>query len=237
MTSHVDPPYVVALSHHPQLFLDDHCVGRMDNLARRVQPPEKFAGNPILTAEHPWERRHLYRPSVIYEPDLDVFRMHYTTIDRPTPEAPKGLSAKCYAESQDGFHWTRPLTAAFPYEGRPSNIVAGGPAHGIRTFHDPQRSYVGAVQKVGIGAAFMEADDMRIELIDEQGPTVRFQSETLPRFEAKHARLVRRDALRYRVIWSHEGTERTLADAPRDRPLIIRFHIRRGHFFAFQIQS
>ena len=482
MSSHVDPPCVVALSNHPQLFLDEHTIGRINNLARRVQHPAKFVGNPILTAEHPWEQRHLYRPSVIYEPDLGRFRMHYTTIDRPTPEAPKGISAKCYAESEDGFHWHKPLTNAFPFDDRPSNIVAGGPAHGIRTPLDPQRPYVAVLQKVGLGTAFsdrgiavasstdglawrverritdtkcdtvpsivwhepvgkyfvytraqarhpkldghlrvtgvmeshdfehwtpkqavnliteaegfpyvqahaltahaygdvlvaevplfyleepgnnflcrcdiqlatsrdgwhwdrvaggqvflphgpddwdrwyvhstsmtrkddtlyffyngrpqkhgalrqlreqgatvdtqgpesmigvatlpadrfaalelrdttqpgiidtppvrfngrellinaaIDPDNLQVELIDEQGPTVQFQSKPLPGFEAEHARLVRHDALRFRVVWSIAGTERSLGDAPHDRPLIIRFQLRRGQLFAFQIQ-
>lgn len=479
MPHDVDPPYVVSLSYHPQLFLDDHCIGRIDNLVRRVQQPSKFAGNPILVAEHPWERLHVYRPSVIYEPDLDRFRMHYTTIDGPKPN---GLSAKCYAESDDGFTWRKPISDAFPYRGVPSNIVAGGPAHGIRTPHDPRRPYVAVLQKVGIGAAFsergiavasstngvdwqverritdtkcdtvpsivwhepvgkyfvytraqarhpmleghlrvtgvMESRDfeswtpkramnliteaegfpyvqahaltahacgdmilaelpifhlekpgnnflcrceiqlatsrdgwhwqrvadgqvflphgpdewdrwyvhstsmtrkgdtlyffyngrpqkhgalrelrergenvetrgpesmigvatlpaerflaieprdsttpgildtppvrfdgrelhvnaaidpgnLQVELIDEQGPTVQFQSKPLPGFEAEHSRLVRHDALRFRVAWSSDGNERSLGDAPHDQPLIIRFQLRGGQLFAFQVQ-
>ncbi|MAE67287.1 MAG: hypothetical protein CMJ18_23745 [Phycisphaeraceae bacterium] len=142
----MDSPYTVRVSGHPQLFLDDRCVARTTNLARCVQQPVKFEGNPVIRADHPWERVHVYRPSVIYEPQLDRFRMHYTAIS-----GPKRL-ATCRAESDDGFHWRKPLGDEIPFEEQPSNIRRG-PAHCIRT-GDPRRPYIGVFNKDFVNGRF-----------------------------------------------------------------------------------
>ena len=150
MANHRTPPYVVSLTHHPQLFLDDRCIGNRLNLKRQMQQPLKFEGNPIMPVEHPWEQRHMYRPSVIFEPQANEFRMHYTTI---AGAKPKASVAVCYAESDDGFTWRKCLTNSFLYEGRPSNIVPG-PSHAIKTPHDAMRPYIGVFGKVLTGKEF-----------------------------------------------------------------------------------
>lgn len=150
MIDDADPSWIVHLGDHPHYFLDDHCVGGMSNLARHVQQPTKFDGNPVITCDHPWERVHMYRPSVIYEPQIDRFRMHYTTIDASQPKA---FLATCFAESDDGFVWRKPVSDRFLYQGQPSNIV-GGPAQAIRTPHDPRRPYIGVFNKVLVGDSF-----------------------------------------------------------------------------------
>ena len=150
MTDRTDAPYVVSLTNHPQLFLDDHCVGNMSNLTRQMQQPLKFEGNPIMPVEHPWEQMHMYRPSVIFEPQANQFRMHYTTI---APAKPKASVAICYADSDDGFTWRKAMSDRFLYQGRPSNIVPG-PAHAIKTPHHADRPYIGVFGKILTGDKF-----------------------------------------------------------------------------------
>ena len=83
--------------------------------------------------------------------------------------------------------------------------------------------------------AEVEPGDLQVELMDEQGPVVQFQTVPLVGFEREHSKLVRHDDMRYRVVWRSEGSDRTLADALPGRPLIIRFTVHRGRVFAFQI--
>ncbi|MCC6681873.1 MAG: hypothetical protein IT445_13320 [Phycisphaeraceae bacterium] len=139
MSGNIDAPYVVALSNHPQLFLDDQCIGSTINLSRRIQQPAKYSGNPVVTCDYPWEAHLVTRPSVIHEPELNQFRMHYKTINAHTREE---FYATCYAESDDGLVWRKPLARHHLYCGQPSNLTVG-PCHAIRTSHDPRRPYIG----------------------------------------------------------------------------------------------
>lgn len=198
-----------------------------------------------MTSDHGWERHHLYRPSVIYESSLDQFRMHYTAIATLKPNR---FLATCYAGSDDGFVWHKPLTDRFLYQGRPTNIV-GGPAQAIKTSHDPQRPYIGVFNQVLVDESFKGCGVSVASSIDgiDWGKPCRITEtkcdtvpsivwyELLAGFERERARLVRRDDLRYRVVWRCDGADRCLADAPRPQPLIIRFVLNKGKLFAFQI--
>ena len=41
------------------LFIDDHHVERIDNLARELHQPRKFAGNAVVRPEHRWENTYI----------------------------------------------------------------------------------------------------------------------------------------------------------------------------------
>ena len=83
--------------------------------------------------------------------------------------------------------------------------------------------------------AQLDPADLQVELIDEQGPVAQYQSEPLAGFERAHSKLVRQDDLRYRVVWTSDGTDRCVADAGDQQPFIVRFVLRKGELFAFQI--
>jgi hypothetical protein len=80
-----------------------------------------------------------------------------------------------------------------------------------------------------------EPDDLDVELVDEQGYAVQHQSGPVPGFERDRCRLIRRDALRYRVVWEQDGKTRTITDARPHQPFVLRFILGRGSLFAFQI--
>jgi hypothetical protein len=136
----------VVIGDGPQLFLDDHLVADMKNLNRHVCLPRKSAKNPVLTCEHPWEARRIYNPVVLYEPETKTFRMWYTAFADAPGDYPGVI---CYAESDDGLNWRKPMMRIRPYEGElPTNILLDGPAEAIflsviKTPHDPKRPYKG----------------------------------------------------------------------------------------------
>ena len=68
----------VALSHHPQLFLDDYLIQRVQGAERRLQRPVKHPANPVLAGEQPWETRMLQYPVVLRDMESDRFRMCFT---------------------------------------------------------------------------------------------------------------------------------------------------------------
>lgn len=83
--------------------------------------------------------------------------------------------------------------------------------------------------------AELDPTDMQVELIDEAGPVAQYQSKVVPGFEREYSRLVKIDDLRYKVLWSKEGTEYGLSKATDHQPLLIRFLIRKGKLFSFQV--
>ena len=83
--------------------------------------------------------------------------------------------------------------------------------------------------------AELDPTDMQVELIDEAGPVAQYQSKVVPGFEREYSRLVKIDDLRHKVLWSKEGTEYGLSKATDHQPLLIRFLVRKGKLFSFQV--
>ena len=144
------------ISHHAQLFLDDHLVDDQVNLCREMQQPVKHPGNPLFGQDHPWEDQCLVYVSVLFDEDFGRFRCWYMAAEafrQTLPDQPEiaklGKYYICYAESTDGIHWTKPAV------GRPGlsdhvghNIVIPG-GHGVCVLKtpddpDPRRRYKAA---------------------------------------------------------------------------------------------
>ena len=104
------------VSHQPQLFLDDHLVVTRTNLKREIERPTKHPANPLIVQDLPWERRLIATyGTVLYDEVSCRFRCWYTAGEYKdgipdNPEHP--ITAEyfiCYAESEDGIHWEKPL--------------------------------------------------------------------------------------------------------------------------------
>ena len=440
-----DHPFVMTLSRHPQLFLDDHLIGATINLKREAMQPETPSRNLHIEPEYPWEARRISYPVVLLDPDGSKWRMYYTAFADPTVRRD---AVMCYAESDDGVHWRKPMLDIYPFGDSPvSNIVLGWDdeepqfTHVIRmsdtsgkpfkalchgrtglvvtqstdgvhwdphrlisdtkcdtipsvVWHAPSQTYfaytraqawhpeppsyfrmTGVLQSANFinwtpkfainlmteeagwpvtqihdlqayaygdvllasvttitldppmghidkanrrwstqmatsrdgwhwrpvldrqklpfwtrslvvrddvmylyGAEFdlwmlpadrfvamvqqdpesvgildtppvrfdgsdliVNADcdpaQLQVELIDEKGPVVQYQSKPVPGFERGRSRLVRHDPLRYRVVWEAEGRTRRIADAADHQPFVLRFILKRGKLFAFQLSG
>lgn len=105
---------------HRQLFLDDLNVQRANGVKRQAQPAKRYAGNPVMTPLHPWERTRtqLYGRAVIYNPLRCRYQMFYIAMPSPhwyerirvgDRELPAHATLPCLAESEDGTHWERPV--------------------------------------------------------------------------------------------------------------------------------
>lgn len=145
----------VALSHHPQLFLDDYLVKRMENVRRVIQHPVKHPDNPLIVRDQPWEKRMIeIYGTVLYEPGEGLFRCWYLGNEYnngipDNPEHPRTAEYfTCYAESEDGVHWAKPLVGPKPFGiHERHNIVIEG-THGFCVLptpgdSDPNRRYKG----------------------------------------------------------------------------------------------
>jgi hypothetical protein len=130
---------VRSVSHHPQLFLDDDLVAEIKNLRRDMKQPVKHPANPLIQQDYPWERRMInFYGNVLFNPDTGKFQCWYLGSESPhaSPEY-----YVCYAESDDGLRWTKPLIGegAIGAHTRHNIVLPGG--HGwcvLRTPDDPR---------------------------------------------------------------------------------------------------
>ncbi|MEX2172524.1 MAG: hypothetical protein WD851_24595 [Pirellulales bacterium] len=137
----------IKLSQEPQLFLNDHLIADMRNLSRDVKQPTKHPANPVITPDQPWERRmiELYG-TVLFDEDTQSFRCWYLASEHGAAQPEYYI---CYAESEDGIHWQKPLVGEEPFGPYDQhNIVIRG-GHGISVIKepsdpDPERRYKAA---------------------------------------------------------------------------------------------
>jgi hypothetical protein len=125
----------------PQLFIDDYFVDNRfneDSISARVphvlHTPDR-ATDPLMRhdADKPWEQHGIGYPSVVFDPDAQLFRLYYQIWSPRTkePNTPRGGYRVCYAESEDGLTWTKPLMDHVPWgDYAKTNIVVEGKGEG-----------------------------------------------------------------------------------------------------------
>ena len=109
------------------LFIDDYEVEAIDNLARKLHQPRKQHDNVVIRPEFRWENNAIQvRTSPVWLPDESLFKMIYLTnaegIDPQTSVDATGAVANtesfaCYATSQDGVNWEKPVLGLYDYPG------------------------------------------------------------------------------------------------------------------------
>ena len=130
-----------------QYLMDDYMVEDRWKLTRRVGKVEKHLGNPVIVQDQSWEDNAGAYPSVLFDPVLGKFRMWYQ-IDSLTNyfNHKRGPAyAVGYAESDNGFIWTKPRLEGFPFgTSARSNVVTAGRngrgANGIQVMFNPDTS-------------------------------------------------------------------------------------------------
>lgn len=138
------------------LFIDDHDIEAIDNLARKLHQPEKFPNNVVLRADHRWENMGIQiRTIPAWDPDVERFHVIYLAaaegrhaevkID-PTG-APQGSESHyCYAYSEDGINWEKPFLELYHYDapywngepiGLTNNILPSATGMMLGPIYDP----------------------------------------------------------------------------------------------------
>ena len=129
----------VEVGSNKQLFIDDLVIDETVGVARNLNQPAKYVGNPIMIPLYPWEGRLQLYGTVWHDPD-DGFRMWYQGMGG-MGVAHMGLNLKgtpfeflnfdlknlhysiCYATSQDGIHWDRPNMRTVEFNGSTDNNI------------------------------------------------------------------------------------------------------------------
>ena len=145
-----------------QLFLDDHVVDSLDNVARQFHRPVRCGDSPVIQADRPWERGgggvYLFGGSVMYDEEDGHFKMWYRTSlplessDARRSREPEGGYKACYAVSDDGMHWEKPSLGQTDFNGSKDNNLLPPAIGGMKQIrrpnlikdyddHDPDRRY------------------------------------------------------------------------------------------------
>lgn len=126
-----------------QLFVDGHLVERMDNVTRSYHAFTKHDGNPVMTADKPWEGSIVYLyGTVLPGEDGNGYRMWYHSWADNTYR-------KLYATSRDGMMWDKPSLGLETFEGSSDNNILlqrTHEDHSPQVIHtpwerDPERRY------------------------------------------------------------------------------------------------
>ena len=107
-----NPPEVIPLGHGRELLVDDFLI-ESHSCVRKFHYPEKYAGNPVLKPETALELgQGRYAAcacpksgGVWFDYEKRIYQMWYEA---------GFLGTICYAESEDGLHWTRPELDVIP---------------------------------------------------------------------------------------------------------------------------
>ncbi|NUN92534.1 MAG: hypothetical protein HUU04_01995 [Verrucomicrobiae bacterium] len=111
-----------------QLFLDDTGIEDARFVSRQWHPPIKFP-DPVLKAEHPWERwcPVAYGTVLHWRGKFRAWYCGWTRDERPRA---------CYAESVDGITWEKPPLEICEFAGSRRNNIILNPAGERRIIDD-----------------------------------------------------------------------------------------------------
>jgi len=112
-----------------QLFVDDYLIASAKNVQRTVHEAEKYAGNPIIVPDRPWEKNTPAREGVLYhythrDEATGKFRMWYCAHQAyELPSGERVVYPSCYAESDDGIDWVKPQLGLHEFDGSTANNI------------------------------------------------------------------------------------------------------------------
>jgi len=113
-----------------QLFLDDTWIEEQSMLTRIWHKPHLYP-EPVMRAEKPWEGTNLAFYGTVLRIG-EAWRMYYTT------SCPDFRAAMCVADSDDGFHWTRPELGIHEFRGSKKNNIVIPNCRCVSVYYDPE---------------------------------------------------------------------------------------------------
>ena len=89
-----------------------------------VHAVEKHPDNPLISNDRSMGLdRQMIATTVLYDDELDRFRMWGSAIDPSKPNKTAEYICSKYAESSDGFHWEQPELGQFEFNGSRNNSI------------------------------------------------------------------------------------------------------------------
>ena len=118
-----------------ELFVDEYLIGEMDGAELRLHKP--IPHEVAIIHDKPWEGNVCFYHTVFK--DGDHFKMYYRGAHYNEQIEEITHQVVCYAESQDGIHWTKPELGIVEFNGsKKNNIIWDGlGSHNFAPFKDP----------------------------------------------------------------------------------------------------
>ncbi|MSR60391.1 MAG: hypothetical protein EXS05_22585 [Planctomycetaceae bacterium] len=98
--------------HGKQLFIDDFVISELQGVQKTLNQPVKHPQNPVLIQDQPWEEAGPGFGTVIFDKDDGLFKLWYEVQSQTEGPGKTGIPRLCYATSQDGITWQKPLIDA-----------------------------------------------------------------------------------------------------------------------------
>jgi len=104
-----------------ELFVDDALIDHKQNVALKLHEPA--LAETVMTWDAPWEGSNTGYITILK--DDAKYRMYYRAVaGKVTPASGDGwIINGCYAESDDGVHWTRPHLGLVEFDGNKQNNI------------------------------------------------------------------------------------------------------------------
>ena len=115
--------YHLSAAAGPHFLCDDRVTEDRWNTERVIVTPTRHETNPLIIRDHPWEGSGPHMGgSVLFDPDAGLFKMWYSVFDRQAYDNNGPFSYNvCYAESNDGVDWIKPMLGVFDLNGSMQN--------------------------------------------------------------------------------------------------------------------
>ncbi len=130
------PPALLEIGTTKQLFVDSYIIEKLTDARQVLNQATKHPSNPVLKQDRPWERNLIQTGTVIWDQDIQRYRMWYYTAqyvvgtDRrgrvvDIPQEGKLRALRAYAVSKDGVVWEKPDLGFTEFQGsRKNNLLA-----------------------------------------------------------------------------------------------------------------
>lgn len=119
----LENPYNNFPAKGPYFIIDDRIIEDRWMIERFTVPLEKHVDNPLVVKDLPWEGTGpLMGGTVTFDPQDKLFKMWYLIWDAHSYYNKLPFSYNvCYAESNDGIHWDKPILELFDKRGTIDN--------------------------------------------------------------------------------------------------------------------
>ena len=187
---------VIHIGSRLELFVDEYLMDKMIGAELRLHKPTPR--EVAIVHDAPWEGNVCFYHTVFQ--DGDRFRMYYRGAHYDEQVEKIAHQVVCYAESQDGIHWTKPELGLVAFNGsKKNNIVWDGVgSHNFAPMRDanpactPDAQYKALASGEGGLYAFKSSDGLHWSLLSDQPVITKgaFDSQNLAFWDTTRRRYV-----------------------------------------------
>ena len=113
---------ITMASDHTLLLADESPILYRSGTEQIATPFKRHSANPVIAQDHPWEEA-IGWSSVYRHPQTGKYQLWYQGYAKDQVPSRTQDHPVCYAESDDGIHFEKPMFDFFPLKGSPRNNI------------------------------------------------------------------------------------------------------------------